>query len=224
MENFEFPSIVELNKIVAQSLNREEIQEGLNVFLKALTDTPTKNFHFKVIDADYYKNVNRKRIDDQIENWDKIWNGRLKNLDAYAAYAANSGDPFLESFALSALVFVRDAKRFDYVHIANNGKAIDVCNYDDPSTHYLIITKPLAYALMQAKDFLVSQGYTLRFRETDRALMQLEPKDVEPVAFAVEIANFVFDYNFSEFSANLDEFIEANGFDATFKFNEIERL
>lgn len=131
----------------------------------------------------------------------------------------------MESFALSALVFVRDAKRFDYVNIANNGKAIDVCNYDDPSTHYLIITKPLAYALMQAKGFLHAQGYSLRFCKSDRELLlQAVPKEAAPVAFAVEIANFAFDYNLSEFSANLDEFIEANGFEATFKFNEIERL
>ena len=221
MENFEFPSIVELNQIVAQSLNREDIQEGLNVFLKALTDTPTKNFRFKVIDADYYKKVNRERMDDQIKNWHNSWDNWLKKMDAYAA---TSGNPFLVEYGLSALKFVRDAKRFDYIHIANNGKANDLTSERDDALHYLIITKPLAYALMQAKDFLISQGYTLHFREADRTLMQLEPKDVEPVAFAVEIANFVFDYSFSEFSANLDEFIESNGFEAIFKFNEIERL
>lgn len=222
MQNFKFPSIVELNSIVAQSLNREDIQEGLNVFLKALTDTPAKGFRFKVIDVNVFKNVNSKRIDDQIENWDKSWNGWLKNLDAYAA---NSENPFMQEFGLSTLKFVRDAKRFDYVHIARDGKTLDLagcCNDLDP--HYLIITKPLAYALMQAKDFLHSQGYRFRFSESDRAVLHAGPIESAPVAFAADIANFAFDYSFSNFSADLDEFIVANGFEAIFKFNDIERF
>lgn len=221
MENFKFPSIVELNSIVAQSLNREDIQKGLNVFLKALTDTPTKNFHFKVIDTNVFKNVNRERMDDQIENWDKSWNGWLKNLDAYAA---NSGDPVMQEFGLSTLKFVRDAKRFDYVHIARDGKTLDLAGCNDLDPHFLIITKPLAYALMQAKDFLHAQGYRLYFSKSDRAVLQAGPVEAAPVAFAVDIANFAFNYDFSDFSANLGEFIEANGFEATFKFNKIERL